>query len=154
MQNKDAPGVFVPEKKHNKKRKTLLIVEISLLVLVLLGTTAFFLKESGFSFSSLGSRLSKAFSLQSPPAKKTSSTFTQTAKDEIDKKILNIVDISVGEGFVDIKTKEGVEIFLDVKKDLDDQVETLQTLLSKAKIDKREIVFVDFRFEKLVVQYK
>lgn len=50
-------------------------------------------------------------------------------------------------------SKNGVVVFFDDQKSLDDQVATLQTLLTKARIDNKALKKVDFRFEKIVVEY-
>ena len=68
---------------------------------------------------------------------------------------MNIISIDKQTaGYAVIKSKEGVEVIISEDKDLDFQVRTLQTLLSKAKIEKRILLLVDFRFEKLVVRYQ
>ncbi len=50
-------------------------------------------------------------------------------------------------------SKNGMVVFFDEQKSFDDQVATLQTLLTKARIDNKALKKVDFRFEKIVVEY-
>ena len=57
------------------------------------------------------------------------------------------------ENDISVKAKNGPTILFSTKKSLTDQVSTLQTLLTKAKIDNKAIKKVDFRFEKIVVEY-
>ena len=147
---------FVAPKTHRRKRLIRVVIEVSVIVAVLLGTILSLVRFSNFSFEKAGEKLLNTVSLREPTYKTSKeTTFEEKIEQLIDGKILDIVSIEeTKEGNFEIKSKEGVVVVVSGNKDLDFQARTLQTLLAKAKIDKRQVVLVDFRFDKLVVRYK
>jgi molybdopterin-binding protein len=147
--------VFTPQKPHSSAKKILLFIEILSLVLVATGTFIFFFRQSDFSFQNMWRRVLAAATLKKQNLSHPGLSFEGQVRDAIDGKVLSIVSIeSQGGGFVTIRSKEGVEVIFSSSKDLNFQVSTLQTLLSKAKIEQRVVLLVDFRFDKLVVRYE
>ena len=148
--------VFVTEKTHSKTKNLRLVIELAIVVLVIVGTgfTVFGLND--FSYDKFFDRTKELFRLKKEEiTKPTEITFEEKIKREIDKKILNFSTIQeTSGGNYKIKTRERVLVYISASKDLEFQSGTLQRLLSKAKIEKKTLILVDFRFDKLVVRYK
>ena len=93
-------------------------------------------------------------SLKNPEAEIQSVSFEERLRALIDGKLLHISSIKKSsQGYYTVDSREHTKTIIDGNKDLDDQVRTLQTVLSKATIEKKKIILIDFRFEKLVVRY-
>ena len=152
---KSPTKVFTPPRTHSLTKKILLLIEISSLVLVTAGTVIFFFRPADFSVQDMWKRMLASVTLKKQESARQGASFEGQVREAIDGKVLNIVSVeSRKEGFIIIKSKEGVEVILSTSKDLNFQVRALQTLLSKAKIEQRVVLLVDFRFDKLVVRYE
>ena len=147
--------VFTPSKKHKKTRRFILIIEILVAVLIIIGTLVIFLRPQDLSFGSLTRDLERIVSLKNPDTKIKDVIFEDRVISLVDQKLLHIKSIKKTiHGYYTIESKEQIKVIIDEDKDLDDQVRTLQTVLSKAKIEKKKLILIDFRFEKLVVRYQ
>ena len=58
-----------------------------------------------------------------------------------------------GNDSLEVTSKNNILVIFSLKKDLSGQVRTLQTVSTKAKIENRNLKKVDFRFEKIIVEY-
>jgi len=153
--NKPTKEIYSPPKTHASIKRTLFLIEISILVLVFIGTIFYFFRPSEISFEKMLVKAKEIVSLKKQKEEQKGATLEEKLRREIDGKILSIISIDKQtDGYVVIRSKEGVEVIISEDKDLDFQVRTLQNLLSKAKIEKRILLLVDFRFEKLVVRYQ
>lgn len=147
--------LFKPKKTHERRRGIFFLAAITLVVI----TTVSLL---GFVFWRLDPPLkiwltsfkeSLTFKRRTNSESQTIS-FEKKARNEIEAKVGKVERIEDHEDFTLFKLESGREIFLEKNKDLDIQVQTLQTIFSKAKIEGKEVILVDFRFSKLVVRYK
>lgn len=150
-------GVFTFSQPHSKIRKIRLFLEIFIVVVVVMGTAATFFSWRGVSAVSLYNGFKSIVGLKRVDEQKdTQLSFEEKIKEKVDKKILNttVIESSSDKSFYTIKSKENVVVIVSSKKDLDFQARTLQTILSKAKIEDKKVGLVDFRFEKLIVRYR
>ncbi len=58
------------------------------------------------------------------------------------------------DAFLQITLRSGGTVLLDKKKDIDSQISSLQRLISSLTIKGRNYKKIDFRFEKIVVEYE
>lgn len=153
FRRKPAP-IFSPGEVHRPKRRFFYLIEVFLVILVLGGTTAAFVSFKGGAIGNFFRSLPARFTPQQEEKKQTPQvSFEDQLKIELAKASLNFDRFE--------KTNEGnylvvigkSNIFFNQSKDSASQVSTLQTLLSKAKIEGRQVKKVDFRFEKLIVEY-
>ena len=146
--------VFTPSKEHSKKKRLIFLVEVVAVVTITLGTAIFFLIPKDFSTQKLLSTFRNIISLKKTEDSLEEKTFENLLKEAVDGKILHVTSINnSNQGFYTVESTEGLKVIFDENKKLDGQVRTLQTLLSKAKIDRKKVIFVDFRFDKLVIRY-
>lgn len=148
--------VFVSEKTHSRGKRLRLLVELAIIGLVIVGTGFTLFRLGDFSYDKFIDRAKDLLSLEREEvSEEVETTFEEKIKQEIDKKILTIIAIEeTSEGNYKVKTRDKVTVFISASKDLGFQSGALQKLLSKAKIEKKTINLVDFRFDKLVVRYK
>ena len=147
---------FVVPKTHRRQKLIRVAIEVSVIVSVFVGTILSLVRFSNFSFEEATEKFLNTISLREPTYKTVKeTTFGGKIEQLINGKVLNVVSIEeTKEGNFEIKSKEGVIVVIAENKDLEFQARTLQTLLAKAKIEKRQVALVDFRFDKLVVRYK
>ena len=146
--------VFAPTKEHSKKKRLIFLIEGVAVVTIALGTAIFFLVPKDLSTKNLVGTLRNIVSLKKTENSFKEETFENLLKEAVDGKILHVTSINnSNQGFYTVESTEGLKVIFDENKGLDGQVRTLQTLLSKAKIDKKRVIFVDFRFDKLVIHY-
>ena len=152
---KQPSQVFSVPKIHTRTKKVWLATEITIVLAVLAGTVFTFFWSSGFSPQKALEKLKGIVSLKKQNATAEKLSFEQAARLSIDGKLLKITEVEKSpEGSLAMKDDQGLVLILSPTKDLETQVRALQTVLSKAKIEKRTVSLVDFRFEKLVVRYK
>jgi hypothetical protein len=152
---KQPSQVFSVPKVHTRKKRVWLAIEIIIVLAVLVGTIFTFLWSSNFSTQKVLDNLKEFLSLKKQNEVAKGVSFEEQVRSSIDGKIIKISSLEKSpEGFLVIRDKDGLTVVLSPEKDLETQVRTLQTLLGKAKIEKRAVSLVDFRFEKLVVRYK
>lgn len=147
---------FSVKKKFSWKDRVIKFLELGLIVLVIIGTLFWLLVSSHFSFN-------KFFSVVVNNVKpKISSSSAQKVTSDEDKikqllktsGVMQVVSVTkFPEGYLEVHSKEGLVVYFSLAKNLQDEVTTLQTLASKAKIDNKSLKIVDFRFNKIVVQY-
>ena len=146
--------VFTPTKEHSNKRRLIFLVEVAAVITIALGTASFFLVPKDFSTQNLLGTFRDIISLKKTESSLDEKTFENLLREEVDGKILRVTSIkNSNQGFYTVESTEGLKVIFDENKALDGQVRTLQTLLSKAKIDKKRVILVDFRFDKLVIRY-
>ncbi len=154
--NKTSVPVFTVKKKHAWRDQILRWVSILLIISVLLGTVVWILLSSNFSYEKI---FSEVLTRIKPEVRKEVKIKASSKEEELKQlidndKVFEIESLTnTTEGDILVKAKKGPTIIFASKKSLTDQVSTLQTLLTKAKIDNKAIKKVDFRFEKIVVEY-
>lgn len=156
MSDQKTPAkVFSAPKVHSKIKITRLIVEILVLSIVLVGTALTLFWPTNFSVPKTIENLKEILSLRKERVETKGLSFEEQVRALTDGKVIEIASIEKSpDSFLLIKDKEGLLVIFSPLKDLENQVRTLQTLLTKAKIEKRAVSLVDFRFDKLVVRYK
>lgn len=153
---KNSVPIFSVRRKHAWRDQILRYISLILIGTVVLGTAVWFLISANFSWAKF---MTQFLEKVRPEIKKEEKLIVESKEDELKMLIEKdkIVDIdAIGktlEGNISLKVKNGPQVFFAVKKSLVDQVATLQTLLTKAKIDNKAIKKVDFRFEKIIVEY-
>lgn len=155
--NKKTPTrpLFQVEKKHSWRGRLVRLLEIFLIGLVLVGTLIWYLWQSHFSF---GNFLDSVKQVLTPKIEQKKQDKVLTSKDRLkrlieDNHVFEIVTIEeVPDGF-EVKAKDGLVVVFSKEKDFSETISTLQTLLAKAKIDNKSIKHVDFRFDKIIVEY-
>lgn len=55
---------------------------------------------------------------------------------------------------IQVETHEGLIIFFNPQADLDNQINSLQTILTKSRIEKRLLKRIDLRFNKVALEYR
>src|SRR4030042_2776995 len=147
--------VFTTQKTHTQKARLRTWLEIIIIIFVASSDLFSLLKVSQVSPGELFAKLKNAVLLKTENKDNQKEiSFEEKITSEIDGKILNITAIEkITEHIYKIKSQEGIEVILTSEKSIKSQSGTLQTLLTKAKIDNKVISSVDFRFNKLVVRY-
>jgi hypothetical protein len=146
-------AISVP-KEHKKTKRLIFVIELALILVLLVGTAFTLLGPEFFSPENLWKSIKTRVTLKTPQESKETTNFEDSIRNLVDRKLLGISTIKRSDkGFYTLKSREGVSVIISENKDLESQVRTLQTVLSKAKIEKKKINLVDFRFEKLVVRY-
>jgi hypothetical protein len=156
IQNKNSVPVFNVQKKHAWRDVLLRFVSLILIGSVVLGTLVWLLVVSGFSFQKFLNMSLEALKPQVQQEKKVDGlTPEEELRVLIDQdKLFEIESLTkTAEGDFVVVAKNGPTVIFTVKKSLTDQLTTLQTLLTKAKIDNKALKKVDFRFAKIVVEY-
>lgn len=154
-ENPKAVPIFEVKKKHSWKTSLIHYLEISLVIIVVLGTLVWVIVSFHFSF---GNIFNNTFSFFRPKISTETVTGKQSSEAEIyqlfaEQKLFKIVSVNKTEqGDFQVTSDTGVVVFFAANKDLSEQVATLQTLLTKAKIDNKPIKKVDFRFEKIIIE--
>lgn len=148
-------AVFEVKKKHSWRVNLIRWLEISLILIVLLGTTVWLLSQSNFSMEKFFQDVKDKFQPKIAVKKVISQkNQKQTLQETIEsEKVFEIESIKEVQNGFEVKSKNSATVIFAKDKDLSNQVRTLQTLLAKAKIDNKSVKRVDFRFEKIVVQY-
>lgn len=148
--------VFSVDKKHAWRDQLLRWVGLGLVGLVLVGTVGWLLVSSNFS---AGKTFENLVQQLKPEVSKKQEIKIASKEEELKlliekSKALEIESLTkTAEGDLSLKAKSGPQVIFAVEKSLTDQVATLQNLLTKAKIDNKALKKVDFRFEKIVVEY-
>lgn len=148
-------AVFEVKKKHSWRGRLLKVFEIALIAIVLFGTVVWLLIQSHFSVNNFVRQISEKLrpEVSTPNTRELKSAKDALRKSIESQKAFEIETISeVTEGY-EVRLKHNAIVIFSNLKDFGQQVTTLQTLLAKAKIDNKTIKKVDFRFEKIVVQY-
>ena len=148
------PKSVVP-KIHTKKRKWRQTVEIIIVAVVVVGSLFTFFQFNDISVDQAISKLREAFKIQREiPTINTEASVEERIKAVFEDKMLKITSIDdSNDKFVTIKSKEKVTVVISTLKDMEEQAQTLQNVLTKAKIESKSVSLVDFRFDKLVVRY-
>ncbi len=147
---------FSVKKKFSWKDRVIRFLELGLIALVILGTLFWLLISSHFSFNKF---LSGVVNNIQPKISSSSAQKVTSDEDKIKQllktnNVIQVVSVTKSqEGYLEVHSKEGLIVYFSLAKNLQDEVTTLQTLSSKAKIDNKSLKIVDFRFNKIVVQY-
>src|SRR4030042_3563387 len=134
---------------NSNRKKIIFWIEIVAVFTLISGICFSFLNVKNFDFSKFLETIKSSSGLKKDEAESRELTFLDKARNSIDKKLLSITELKETPEVLSIKSREGIDVFISKNKDLETQVKTLQTVLSKAKIEKREVLLVDFRFDKL-----
>ncbi len=153
---KRKPKVIEFEKPNTKARKILFYVEAALILLVIVGTALGLIKI--FKFSPVQF-------VQDNFYKVTPKTPVPLGQVEVKDKANQIIELLPDDLFtfkaVQSRTEEelwvisnqGTLVIFSLNKHAEFQLTTLQNLLTKAKINKKKVEKIDFRFEKVIVVY-
>lgn len=152
---KQTVDMFEVKKKHSWRGNLIRFLEITLIIMVILGTSVWFLKGSNFSINKFIGDLNNKLS---PKLEKKNNQVQKSSKESLKEiieaeKVFEIESINEVQKGLEVKSKKSIIVIFSNEKDFLNQVRTLQTLLAKAKIDNKSVRRVDFRFEKLIVQY-
>jgi hypothetical protein len=156
MNSLDRSTVFTVEKKHAWKEVLLRYTGVSLILLVIVGTITWFLVSANFRFDKV---FSAAVSVLKPQVNEQEKVNKLSKEEEVKgliekDSLFQVSELAkTSEGDIVLTAKEGFAVIFAVEKSLTDQVATLQTILSKARIDNKALKKVDFRFDKTVVEY-
>ena len=147
--------LFEVKKKHSWRGRLISAIEIGLILVVLVGTVVWVLWQSHFSFGNFVKQISEKLR---PEIVVQKNTRDKTAKEDLrnlieSQKVFEIEYFNDTTNGFEVKGKNNAIVVFSTAKDFAEQVTTLQTLLAKAKIDNKVIKRIDFRFEKIVVQY-
>ncbi|HSX57650.1 MAG TPA: hypothetical protein VLE47_00065 [Candidatus Saccharimonadales bacterium] len=158
MDFKSSPApVFSVNKKHAWRDTASKIVGLILIALVILGTLFWLLFSTHFSFSNSfkGVLANLSPKIATTETKKKVESEQDKLRVLLQKaKLFEIESITkTDEGDFLVKGKDNLVVYFSSDKDLASQVTTLQSLLTKARIENKAFKKVDFRFEKTVVQY-
>ena len=145
------------KKPNLKARRTLRIVEIALILFVVLSTIFGLVRISRFSPSDFWN---EHFSVVSPKILEPNAPAEDN--DRSDQIIRNLpkgvftfkkLEKKTDTDLV-ITSQQGTTALFSLMKDPDFQLTTLQNILTKAKINKRNVDKVDLRFDKVAVVFK
>lgn len=153
--NKAVP-IFQVEKKHGQRNRLLRFFEVLVIFLVVIGTIVWVLAANKFSFGDFVADIADKIR----PKTSTSAPTRQLSKEEQIRQLVSknslfeiVSTTKTAEGDFEVLAKDGLIVVFSGIKDLEQQLSTLQTLLTKAKIDNKSLKKVDFRFDKTVVVY-
>lgn len=154
-ENNQRKSVFEVKKKHSWRVNLIRLLEIGLILIVLFGTVVWLLSQSNFSleklFQDVKGKLQPKITAKKVISQKDQKQDLQTLLES--EKVFEIESINDVQNGLEVKSKNSATVVFAKDKDLSNQVRTLQTLLAKAKIENKSVKRVDFRFEKIVVQY-
>jgi hypothetical protein len=149
------PKVFSPKRSQIPKLTALKTVEIVLILVVLVGTIAVF-SSIGKTFKNISfGKIGNLFAPQVPVETNTQEDTTGNLKKKLENESISVKEIKqLSSGDFVVVTQNEIILEISGEKDLDIQVRALQNILAKAKIEERGIKRIDFRFEKVIVEYK
>ena len=151
---KIGPKVFTISKEHKNRKRFVFIIELLAVFLLLVGTGLTFFGPREASPVTWFANLEDKFSVKKIMSENESVSFEEQVTKLVDGKILHVSSLKKSsQGFFVLESTEGIKVILSESKDLKNQIGALQTVLSKAKIDKQKVILIDFRLEKLVVRY-
>lgn len=148
--SKQEAKVFVPKRVNRKKQVLYKLVLLTIAVLVLVGTVypfyrVYFPQAKDFFLNNLSLKINNEGN------KNTSFEEKLRVGLEGRLEVLNITSSSEGTKAVLL---DGTQVWFSPEKDLEQELRSLQTLLSKATIENRKLKRVDFRFSKVVLEYQ
>src|SRR3989344_7762773 len=144
--------LFKPAKPNTKIKTVLRVVEIILVLLVIAGTIGLVNVNSGRFLNFLEKRKSALFPRVQIVSPIKEAGFQEKLIRSLPKGIFDPVKTTeTKEGNLQVTSKQSITAIFSKEKDIAFQVSTLQTILIKAKIDKKKVKTIDFRFEKVVV---
>ena len=126
-------------KKQNRRKRILVFI-------FFLGYISLFLLLTGFVW------VEKLF----PKASLISPVSTQSQKSLgaiLDKKNISYESVEKLDGYYLVKIKDGGEVLISDKKDLTEQVSSLQLIVSRLKIEGKKFKRLDFRFDRPVIKF-
>ena len=148
--------VFQVKKKFYVKNRLLGIFQLVLILVVIGGTGIWLLLNSRFSFGSFFDSVLKKIEPEFVVQQKnTSQTPSQQLRSLLSEdNLVTVTSITATtEGDLQVQSKEVPLLIFSKDKNLADQVRALQTILAQAKISNRNLKKVDFRFDKVIVEY-
>ena len=126
-------------KKQNRRKRILVFI-------FFLGYISLFLLLTGFVW------VEKLF----PKASLISPVSTQSQKSLgaiLDKKNISYESVEKLDGYYLVKIRDGGEVLISDKKDLTEQVSSLQLIVSRLKIEGKKFKRLDFRFDRPVIKF-
>ncbi len=144
------------KKPNTKAKKILLLVEILLILMVIAGTAFSLIKFLNFSPTEYFQDNIYKVAPKSPiPIPQTR---VKDKEDEIiealPEELFTLKSIeSNTQDELRIISKQGTLAIFSLGKNVDSQLSTLQSLLTKAKMNKKKVKKIDLRFDKVVIVY-
>ena len=130
------------KKEKSRFRIKVIFISLLLLSLVIITSEYFYLN---FSFG--------RSTFISPIAKENKSKLA-TLESAFDKKKIAYASANVGpDGSFFVQLKDGGEVILSSKKDIESQLASLQLILSRLTIEGKKLKNLDFRFDNPVVSF-
>lgn len=138
------------EKRSRKRKKKPLNVLFKILILIILAVVIFeivlnFLIKKPTYISPLAS---KNFQL-----KKSEDSMTQKAIDLLNKDKIIFSEVLASESAIIIKLPENGDVILASDKPIDNQISSLQLILTRLTIEGKRFVKIDLRFDKPVIVF-
>jgi len=140
----------------SKKKRFMFALEVILILIVVVGSVVSLLNLKNISFSEVAIKVKGIISIQKQDQDEKKDI---SLEEKIDRNFADVIPDIVSidtakKDFSTIKTHDKTTVIISNLYSLEEQAETLQNILSKAKIEERSVYLVDFRFDKLVVRYK
>ncbi|OGY24218.1 MAG: hypothetical protein A2Y57_03135 [Candidatus Woykebacteria bacterium RBG_13_40_7b] len=148
-QIKKESKLFRPPQPYKKKLTIRKILGV-MLIIAGLGISLFYLAKIVNLFSGAG-RLKESLEPKTQISPSPSTLNDKVAQEFSFIKIVETKEDSFGN--FTLTTSEGTLVLVSSNKDLRGQADSLQIILNKAKIEGRRLKKVDFRFEKIVLEY-
>jgi len=147
---------FELKKPNTKAKKIILFFEIILILVVLIGIGYGTVRFTGFSFARfLEEKAYKAAPVTPEPRlDQNIQGKAEILIEALPKEVFAFAEIQEeSENELRILSTEGISASFSFEKDMGFQLNTLQNLLTKAKINKKKVKSIDLRFDKAVVIY-
>ena len=147
---------FELKKPNTKAKKIILFFEIILILVVLIGIGYGTMKFTDFSFARLlEEKVYKAAPVTPEPRPDQNvKGKAEVLIEALPKEVFAFAKIQEeSENEMRILSTEGISASFSFEKDMGFQLNTLQNLLTKAKINKKKVKSIDLRFDKAVVIY-
>lgn len=144
------------EKPNTQGRRKVLVLEIALILLVLGGTAFGLIRVLEFSPEKFLQDTLDNFAPrpQVVVERKAEEDKAFLIIDSLPKELFTLdKETARSSEHLVLVSKQGTTAVFSLTKNIESQLNTLQNLLTAAKINKRKVKKVDFRFEKLVVTY-
>lgn len=146
----------ITSRTFSKKKRLMFVLEVFLLLIVTGGTLFSLSNLKNISLREVATKVKGIISIQKQDQDEKKDI---SLEEKINRNFANVIPgiVSIDtnkKDFSTIKTRDKTTVIISNLYSLEEQAETLQNILSKAKIEERNIALVDFRFDKLIVRYK
>ncbi|MCL5411134.1 MAG: hypothetical protein M1150_00080 [Patescibacteria group bacterium] len=143
--------------KHKRLRFKLIInglVIVLLFTISVVGVNIFRPTLPKVSLDFITQRLVSSLPKNTIAEVKKEKSFEEQIAEQLNPDLFKMKETKAVEAGVEFDSAEGMQAIFSKQKDPTEQVTSLQTVLSRARIDGRKVKKIDFRFDKLVVEYQ